>query len=84
MPNLRTRPRPASRPSRASRTTRSRPRRRRPPKKAATSGARGGPSRGLSGNLLMQLNAVVLHWPRRASAQRSAAEAARLLKNVAS
>ena len=34
--------------------------------------------------LLMQLNAVVLHWPRRASAQRSAAEAARLLKNVAS
>ena len=26
----------------------------------------------------MQLNAVVLHWPRRASAQRSAAEAARL------
>ena len=25
----------------------------------------------------MQLNAVVLHWPRRASAQRSAAEAAR-------
>ena len=34
--------------------------------------------------LLMQLNAVVLHWPRRQSAQRSAAEAARLLKNVAS
>jgi len=33
--------------------------------------------------LLMQLNAVVLHWPRRASAQRSVAEAARLLRNVA-
>ena len=32
--------------------------------------------------LLMQLNAVVLHWPRRASAQRSAAEAARLLLSL--